>query len=93
MLKMITFILCVFYDNFLNEVRKSPNTRDSVAQRALAAPGCTGSEDQRGAPTAVAAPELPQVSQSQVIPPHGALGTEAEVPAIGQNHRGPTHRL
>lgn len=77
---------------FFYEVRKSPNTRDSVAQRALAAPGCTGSEDQRGAPAVVAAPVFPKVGQSQVIPPHGALGNEAEVPVIG-NHRGPRHRL
>ena len=60
MLKMITFILCVFYDNFLNEVRKSPNTRDSVAQRALAAPGCTGSEDQRGRPQWWPRPSFPR---------------------------------
>lgn len=91
MVKMMNFMLCIFYD-FFNEVRKSPNTRDSVAQRALAAPGCAGSEDQRGASTVVAAPVFPKVGQSQVIPPHGALGNKAEVPAIG-NHRGPRYRL
>lgn len=64
-----------------------------MAQRALAAPGCTGSEDQPGGPAVVAVPVFPQAGQSQVIPPHGALGNKAEVPAIGQDRRGLRHRL
>lgn len=61
---------------FFYEVRKSPNTRDSVAQRALAAPGCTGSDDQRGAPAVVAAPIFPRSASYRSSHHMGLWGTK-----------------
>ena len=51
MVKMVNFMLCVFYNNFLVKLRKKkPNTKDSVAQKLPTASGCTSLEAQSGAP-------------------------------------------
>lgn len=90
MVKMVTFMLCVFYDNFFMKLKKA-QTLETRWLRGACSAWMHRLRGPAWGPAVVAAPVFPQAGQSSRHT--GPWGTKQRSQRSDRDHRGLRHRL